>query len=89
MIVSKSKNLSVELERSVCEYHLTSVVIDDEENLRYTTYGICVLNPYGDVIKQFADVSTDKKLIQQIVDDCNNHQASAIHLKDIILDRIG
>lgn len=73
------------------KYELTTadISIDDEEDMRYTTHGIQAVDPEGNVVTAFRDVSTSRDFVQAIVDSCNLHKASVIHLEDILLDEIG
>ena len=65
-----------------------STIID---NINYTTYGVEVLdNKDGDLIllDEITDVSSDKDLVQQLVDDCNKYDLDPVHLRDVIADRL-
>lgn len=77
-----------EITRCYC-YELTATVVDDKENLRYTTYGVSVKDEAQNVIAAYPDVSTKKDFVQHIVDKCNQFELDAVHLEDLLLDSIG
>lgn len=89
MIVSKKEQLKMETGRVVYQYYLTETNVDGEDNIRYTTYGIRAEAPTGDVVAEYADVTTNQDLMQRLVAQCNEHCADVIHLEDIIFDTIG
>lgn len=87
MMVSKDRQL--EVVRLLYRYELTSTVIDGEEHMRYTTYGICAVNQDGAIAASYPDVSTSEEFVQQLVEQCNRCELDVLHLKDILLDNIG
>lgn len=67
-----------------CE--LVENYIDDSQQMRYTTYGIRVMDRQGNTLVYYADVSTDRDRMDDIVALCNSCGASAIHIQDILED---
>lgn len=70
-------------------YEITMADIDGGGDMEYTTYGIKAMDSDAHVAAAYADVSTSKAFVQQIVDKCNQFDADVIHLEDILLDEIG
>jgi hypothetical protein len=69
-------------------YKLTSSVIDGEDNLRYTTYGVAALDQSGEVLSAYPDVSADRLGLEELVVRCNERGLSILHLEDVLLDFI-
>jgi hypothetical protein len=63
-------------------------MIDGEEDLRYTTYGVAALGRDGEVLAAYADVSTDRRGMEKLVERCNECGLSIRHLEDVLLDFI-
>lgn len=70
-------------------YELTAAVIDGEEDMEYTTYGIVALDMEQKMVLSYPDVSTNRDFVLQIVEKCNLNNVDAMHLEDILLDSIG
>lgn len=71
-------------------YEMTSKVIDWEDGMKYTTYGIMARDTASDrIVGAYPDVSLDKDAVRKLVDKCNECELQAIHLKDAVLDFIG
>ena len=66
-----------------CE--LLTSIIDDEEQMRYTTYGMRVTDRQGDVFMELTDISLDKKRVEEFVATCNCG-VSTIHIGDLLDD---
>jgi hypothetical protein len=69
-------------------YELTNIAIDGEGNLRYTTYGVQALDHEGNVAAAYADVSTDRRKVEELVAKCNENDLHILHLEDVALDLI-
>lgn len=88
MIVSNDRQLEGTVQLGY-RYELTSrKVVDGEEDIRYTTYGISAVNQNGEVVVSHPDVSTDKVFMIRLVERCNNGQLDALHLRDVIIDSL-
>lgn len=70
-------------------YARTTSVVDGEDDLRYTTYGIVARDERQNIVARIDDVSTDLALVDEIVARCNANDADILHLEDIVLDWIG
>jgi hypothetical protein len=69
-----------------CE--LVSGRVDCEDQLSYTTYGLCVKDSEGEIVLRYQDISTDKKTVEDFIDMCASCGASAVHIGDILEDYI-
>ncbi|MCL2857804.1 MAG: DUF6514 family protein [Oscillospiraceae bacterium] len=66
---------------------LTSMeVVDEFDDIRYTTYGVRVTDEEGGVIFAALDVDTRREYVQQFVELCVRFEARVIHLPDILED---
>lgn len=87
MMVSKDKQL--EVVRLQYHYELTSTVVDGEEDMRYTSYGISAVNEKQTIVVSFPDVSTNESFVSRLVEQCNICELDALHLEDVLIDYIG
>ena len=66
---------------------LTSMeVVDETENIRYTTYGVRVSDQAGNVVFAALDVDTRLEFVQRFIELCTQNDASVIHLHDLLED---
>lgn len=66
---------------------LTSMeVVDELEDIRYTTYGVRVTDEKGKVLFAAPDVDTRKEHVRRFVELCVQGEASVIHLPDLLED---
>lgn len=84
-----SKEGQMEVMRVKYFYERTSCVVDGEEDMEYTTYGVRALDQNQNVAAAYPDVSTRADFVQNIVDLCNQNEADVLHLEDILTDSIG
>ena len=68
-------------------FELTEIeVVDELENIRYTTYGICVSDRQGNTVYAAHDIDTRKECVQRFVDICAREDVSVIHIPDLLED---
>ena len=66
---------------------LTSMeVVDELENIRYTTYGVRACDEQGNVFFAAPDVNTDKDYVARFLTLCVENEAEPIHLLDLLED---
>ena len=66
---------------------LTSMeVIDALEDIRYTTYGVRVMDEDGVVVFAALDVDTRMEYVQRFVELCAANDVRIIHLPDLLED---
>ena len=68
------------------KYILRTDVVTDEENHRYTVYGITALDSFGNMLKTFEDIFFDKNKAEEFVKLCNEEKLELIHLQDVVED---
>ena len=61
-------------------------IVTDEENHRYTVYGITALDNLGNMLKTFEDIFFDKNKAEEFVKLCNKEKLELIHLQDVVED---
>lgn len=67
-------------------YILRSDVVKDEENNKYTVYGIDALDSFENVIKTVKDIFFNKQKAEDFINLCNQEKLELIHLQDVIED---
>ena len=87
MTLSKDKQL--EVVRTCYRYECTSAVVDGEELMRYTIYGIRAKDEAGTVVACYDDVSTQQDFVNRLVELCNQGMLDPLHLGDVLLDYLG
>jgi len=65
---------------------LTTCSIDDEEQMRYTTYGICLRDNDKEVLLRHKDISTNRSFVQRFIELCADRDVAAIHIGDLLED---
>ena len=66
---------------------LTSMdVVDELEDIRYTTYGLRVLDSLGNILYTADDVDTSKNFVQRFAEFCANSDIRLIHIPDLLED---
>lgn len=68
------------------KYILRTDVVTDEENQKYTVYGITALDRFGNVLKTFEDIFFKKQKAEKFIDLCNSEKLELVHLQDVIED---
>ena len=70
------------------KYILRTDVVTDEENLKYTVYGITALDSFGNVLNTFEDIFFNKQKAEEFVELCNDEKLELIHLQDVVEDAL-
>lgn len=70
------------------KYILRTDVVTDEENRRYTVYGITALDNFGNMLKSFEDIFFYKNKAEEFVKLCNEEKLELIHLQDVVEDAL-
>ena len=66
---------------------LTSMdVVDELEDIRYTTYGLRVLDDTGNVLYAAADIDTSKDFVKRFIEFCTASDIRLIHIPDLLED---
>lgn len=65
---------------------LRTDVVTDEENQKYTVYGITSLDSFGNVLNTFEDIFFSKQKAEEFVELCNDEKLELIHLQDVVED---
>lgn len=65
---------------------LRTDVVTDDENHRYTVYGITALDNFGNMLKSFEDIFFSKQKAEEFVELCNDEKLELIHLQDVVED---
>lgn len=68
----------------LCE--LTTMVVDGEEGIRYTTYGMELLQLDDQKIASVDDISTSRNLVEDFICLLINHNVALIHVMDVLED---
>lgn len=69
------------------KYILTSTIYHTEEEL--TFYGIALIEQIGnsyELIKTFNDLTQDKAIIENLIEDCNKLNLETIHFENVVED---
>lgn len=88
-MVMSSSQPTKEMQVSQYIYELTETHIDDLQDISYTTYGIQALDSDQKVVVAYADVLTNRVLVEELVHKCNLLELDVLHLQDVIWDLIG
>lgn len=67
-------------------YILRTDTVTDEDNQRYTVYGITAIDSRGAEQETFPDIFFDKQKAEEFVTLCNTEELELIHLADVIDD---
>ncbi|MDL2233613.1 DUF6514 family protein [Ruminococcaceae bacterium OttesenSCG-928-L11] len=65
---------------------MTSVRIDGDDQISYTTYGIQIIDDDGNIVFTHPDISTDRALVEEFIAMCETCGASTVHVMDILED---
>lgn len=65
---------------------MTVTDIDDCDLMRYTTYGIRLVDTEGNELATFADISTNKSFVERFIQLCYDYQVAAVHVLDFLED---
>lgn len=70
------------------KYILHSSAVIDEENNRYSVYGITAINKKEKILKTISDIFFDKDKAKDFINLCNNEKIELIHIEDIVEDQL-
>ena len=68
------------------KYILRTDIVTDEENQKYTVYGITAIDNLGNVLESYEDIFFDKKKAEEFIELCNEEKLELIHLEGVIED---
>lgn len=57
-----------------------------EEGERYISYGISAKSAWGTPLDEIKDVSTNRRIVTELVSKLNRMNVSVLHLKDVVED---
>ncbi len=77
-LTSCDRELSMEL--TSCEK------VDAEEEIRYTTYGLRVLDEAGLVLLSYEDLNTRRDYVERFLSMCAGHDIHPLHIPDLLED---
>lgn len=60
--------------------------IDELEEIRYTTYGISIINSNGETVFERGDISSDRSFVKEFIALCQIHHVSGFHIEDVLED---
>jgi len=61
-------------------------VVDELENIRYTTYGVMVTDETGNILFTAPDVDTKKEYVERFIKLCAGGDVRLIHIPDLLED---
>ena len=64
-------------------YILTETTVNIDNTSEITTYGIALNHN-----SIYNDISPNKTFVMNIIEKCNNHNVSPVHIQDVIYDSI-
>ena len=64
-------------------------VVDELEDIRYTTYGVRVTDEAGDVIFAAPDIDTRIERVKKFIECVAQNDVRPIHLPDLLEDYLG
>ncbi|MCL2057305.1 MAG: hypothetical protein FWH02_08835 [Oscillospiraceae bacterium] len=67
----------------ICE--LMTSFVDDEDQIRYTTYGMRVKDRQGGLLMELPDISLDKRRVDSFIETCNCGICT-MHIRDVLDD---
>ena len=68
------------------KYTLRTDTVTDDENQKYTVYGITALDIFENVLQTVSDLFFDKQKAEDFIKLCNEEKLELIHLQDVIDD---
>lgn len=63
-------------------------IVKDEDNQKYTVYGITALDNFGNMLKTFEDIFFNKDKAEEFVELCNEEKLELIHLQHVVEDAL-
>ncbi|MBQ8202737.1 MAG: hypothetical protein IJZ75_00450 [Clostridia bacterium] len=68
------------------KYTLRTDIVTDEENQKYTVFGITALDSFGNILETFEDIFFSKQKAEEFVELCNQEKLELIHLQNVVED---
>jgi len=85
--MSYQQKYAMASDESEMTMELTSMdVVDEQEDIGYTTYGLRVLDVCGDVLYEVPDIDTSKDFVQRFVEFCSQSDVRLMHIPDLLED---
>lgn len=81
----------IQLKTGAVYYTLTSTERSTDDQISYTAYGIAVLavsENTADKVDEIVDVSTDARLVEEMVCKFNRFELHPVHFRDAVYDFI-
>ena len=69
-------------------YVLCSDIVTDEDNNKYTVYGITAINYNNQILDSIPDIFFDKEKAEEFIELCNCEKVELIHLQDLAEDQL-
>ena len=89
MLANKIKSYDLESCENQLSVELTSMdVVDEFEDIRYTTYGLRVLDLSGNVLYSAPDIGTKRAFVEQFIEFCAAIDVRLVHIHDLLKDYI-
>ena len=81
------KKYSLTKDRPALIIELTDMeVVDEFENIRYTTYGVRVTDEGGNILYAAPDVDTNRGYVEAFIKLCADNDAHLVHIPDLLED---
>jgi len=61
-------------------------IVDELENIRYTTYGVRVTDETGNILFAAPDVDTKKEYVERFIEICAGSDIRLVHIPDLLED---
>lgn len=81
----------IQLKTGSVYYALTITELTTEDHIPYTAYGITVWSVHGNItgkLDEIVDVSTDARLVKDMVTKFNRFELHPVHFRDAVYDFI-
>ena len=69
-------------------YRLNKTTVADEDGMKYTVYGIDVVNDNGYILESYSDIFFDRIQAEELVSLCNECGLKLIHLSYVVEDAV-
>ena len=76
--LSNESMLSIEL--------ISSEIVDSAEEVRYTTYGLRVLDQDGGILYAVTDIDTRQAFVERFIEFCTGSDVRLVHVPDLLED---
>ena len=68
--------------------HRTKHHVDAHDRIRYTTYGLQVVNSADNIRFSFCDISTSRDLASRFIQTLESHNVAGAHIRDMMEDML-